>query len=133
MGAPKAWRDVVIAATDIVERAMGQQFEIGYLDDEPPGRWWASARLTNGDRVIVGQDYEGQNLYPWEAADALVGKLMHGAKCVGCDERVWPVTEFNTRHVEVDGELVPQKPPRRWCKWRRHGDHWEGDCGRGAR
>lgn len=127
-------RDVVLAAVDVIGRSGAAGFEIGHLDeDTTPGRWWAKTRLADGVVVTSGSDYEGQDLWPWEAADALVGKVLYAATCVGCGRPIWPDLEFNTRHDVVDGELRPRKRPRRWCRWSRHGDHWEGACGRGAR
>lgn len=97
--------DAVVAVADLCARAGAKSFEIGYLDDEPPHRWYAQCFLR-GARVIADEK-EG----PDEAADALARKLIGGGKCTAC------------------GRKVALSNPRRYdCHWFRDRDAWVQGC-----
>lgn len=117
--------DAVIACVDLVGRTGATDFEIGYVNDEPPHAWYAHAQFR-GAR-ITAEDHSG----PVEAADALARRLLAGARC-RCG-RLVALTDAGA--VAVDGHLVDgtawtaadaQKAGQ--CRWTRQGRRWEMGC-----
>jgi len=47
-GLGQADRDKVVACADLVGRSGARQFQIGYLNDEPPHAWYAHAMSQAG-------------------------------------------------------------------------------------
>jgi hypothetical protein len=74
--------DAVIACVDLAGRTGARNMEFGFLNDDPPHKWYANARYR-GARISV-EDLAG----PVEAADALARRLLSGAKCMHCRRRV---------------------------------------------
>lgn len=123
MSIPDEYMDAVVAAAEIVGRSGGREFEIGWLydDEDPPPdwpegvkvpieeqRWYATARYK-------GALLKGEGTWPWEAAERLAARVLHGGKCVVCGKSI---------------NLVPEQG--RWsdgnCNWHREGKHWLRGC-----
>lgn len=98
--------DVVIACADLVGRAGGKDFEIGYVHDDVPveeAGWYAVARYR-GARLTAA-DHRS----PSTAAVALAERLLTGGRC-RC------------------GEGVTLADDRPGCRWRLVGKRWEPGC-----
>lgn len=99
----------LVAAVDVIGRSGATGFEIGYLDDQPPHRWYATA-------IYKGAKVHGEHpSNPEVAADRLARKLLHGGQCTHCGGKV------NVRPWEghwADAE----------CIWRRAGNRWVRGC-----
>lgn len=67
--------DLIAAAAALVERAGGADFEIGYLSDTSPHRWYARARFK-GARIMADE-----HKTPTAAALELAEKLLDGGNC----------------------------------------------------
>jgi hypothetical protein len=119
-------RDRVIACADLVGRAGARSFEIGFLDDKPPHRWYAHAMYC-GVRIQVENHDD-----PGSAAMELAEKLLTGAKC-RCGRLVAlrpdgavafrkttlaDGTEWNAKQAAKAGQ----------CRWRLTGGRWEPSC-----
>lgn len=131
MTLPKAHQEALFAAVDLVGRAGGKSFEVGYLNEVSImelADWWASA-LVRGNKFTVEHKTS-----PIEAAEALAIELLSGAQCM-CGKLVALSADgaFAFAHANlVDG--------RRWnaedaakagqCRWRRVGARWYSACGR---
>ncbi len=124
--------DALIASVEALGRAGAKEFNVGYLDDGVPihkARWWAYVQYR-GARIQV-DEHTG----PVEAAEALVKRVLHGAKCTGCGKLVMvsddPVPIPATL---VDGTPVDEVEVRRkgLCPWERQGRRWERGCGASA-
>ena len=100
----------IVAAVGVVGRSGAAQFEIGWLDDSYPHRWWASAKYQG--RRITGEHPSKPDI----AVDRLVHKMLHGGLCVHCGDRI---------------NLTPTKG--RWadgnCEWHRVDAIWQPGCG----
>lgn len=133
--APGGYRlddDALVAAVEIIGRAGAKGLEINCLDPEASiskARWWA-ATYYSGTRVQV----EG-HVGPLEALEALVERLLHGAKCMGCGK----LTAITDAPVPIgktymDASEVDEKEARRLgvCMWERQGKHWVRGCGADA-
>jgi hypothetical protein len=101
--------DAVIAAVDVVGRSGGKHFEIGYLDDEEPHRWYATA--TYQGAKAIGEHPTS----PDKAADLFAYKVLHGGQCTHCRRTI--NVHPSRRH----------RPPGQ-CVWRRRGDSWIRGC-----
>jgi hypothetical protein len=125
-GLSPADRDQVVACADLVGRAGARQFEIGFLDDEPPHRWYAHA-MYRGTRIQV-ENYDE----PAAAARALAEKLLTGAKC-RCGSlvalRADGAVAFTKVHM-ADGTAwtAEQAAAAGQCRWLLTGDRWEPSC-----
>ena len=120
--------DAVTACADLVGRTGARNFQIGYLNDDPPHQWYAHAQYR-GIRISV-EDQPG----PSEAADALCRQLLGGAKCMHCGGLVvlgdGVPAAYGTRMV--DGSTFDAASAGR-CRWRRMGPRWVRGCEGGDR
>ena len=119
-------RDKVLACADLVGRAGARQFEIGFLNDRPPHRWYAHAQYR-GARIQV----ENHDTCP-DAAMALAEKLLTGAKCrCGRLVSLRPDGAIAFRKMTMaDGTewTGEQAAKAGQCRWRLAGDRWEPSC-----
>lgn len=100
--------DLVVACADLVNRAGGIDFEIGYVREDVPiedAGWYAMASWR-GTRVIADEKSS-----PGEAALGLAQRILGGGVC-RCGR---PVSLSDT----VTG-----------CRWRLMGNHWQPGCNR---
>lgn len=95
--------DLVLACADLIDRAGAASFDIGYLDDQPPHRWYAHTQYR-GARITV-ENHKS----PTGAALALARRVLDGATC-RCGQTV----------TLSDGEPG--------CMWRLVGARWEPGC-----
>lgn len=95
--------DLIIACKNLVSRAGASAFEIGYLSDEPPHRWYAHAQYRNA-RITV-EDHPTAAL----AVLALTYRLLRGALC-RC------------------GNPVALSDDHSGCRWQLVGSRWEPGC-----
>lgn len=98
--------DAVLACADLAARAGAKDFEIGYLDENVPvdkARWYAQASFR-GARLIADEKTS-----PDEAADGLARRLLAGASCTNCFQKV---------------TLAGQSG----CRWHRDGAAWVRGC-----
>lgn len=119
-------RSQVIACADLVGRAGARSFEIGFLDDEPPHRWYAHA-MYRGARIQVENHND-----PAGAAMALAEKLLTGAQC-RCGRLValkdgGAVAFQKTRLADGTHWTATQAAKAGQCRWRLAGDRWEPSC-----
>ena len=119
--------DALKAAADLVGRTGARSFEIGYLNDEPPHRWYAHAQYK-GAR-ITAEDHPG----PVEAAEGLARRLLTGAKCTGCGGLVALSDDGAFIYASAaltDGTKWDAATARRvhQCRWTRVGARWEMGC-----
>lgn len=120
-------QDAITACADLVGRTGAKEFQIGYLNDEPPHKWYAHAQWK-GARIGV-EDHAG----PVEAADALCRRLLTGAKCTGCGGLVAlsdaGATAFRNP-VMADGSTwsAEEAAAATQCRWRRMGPKWVMGC-----
>lgn len=125
-GLSPADRDKILACANLVGRAGARQFEIGFLDQEPPHRWYAHA-MYRGARIGV-EDHDN----PAGAAMALAEKLLTGARC-RCGALValrdGGAVAFTKAHM-ADGTAWTAKQAAQagQCRWRLSGDRWEPSC-----
>jgi len=122
--------DAVKACADLVGRTGARQFQIGYLDDEPPCGWYAYAQYK-GARISA-EDYPG----PVEAADALVRKLLTGARCK-CGKLVALSDDGAIAYggLMTDGSTWThaEATAAGQCRWTRMGPRWEAGCSQGKK
>jgi len=105
--------DAVVACADLVNRAGGTEFEIGWTcphtPDEEDGHncdrvsWWAHARWK-GTRLTAENHPD-----PMAAAAALAVRVLDGGRC-RC------------------GRIVALQPGAPGCVWRLVGQRWEPGC-----
>lgn len=99
--------DEVMACADLVNRAGGVEFELGYLHDDVPmseAGWYAHAKFR-GTR-ITAEDHPS----PSSAALVLAERVLSGAQCK-C------------------GRTVALRPgSKRGCQWQLVGPRWEPGC-----
>jgi hypothetical protein len=117
----------MIACADLVGRTGAKEFQIGFLNDEPPHQWYAHASYK-GARIGV-EDQPG----PVEAADALCRRLLTGARCTGCGSLVALSDSGATAYgnpVMADGSrwTVQEAAAAGQCRWRRMGPKWVMGC-----
>jgi hypothetical protein len=122
-----AAEDAVIACVDLAGRAGALDIEIGCLDGEPAGRWYARARYQ-GAR-ITAEGHAG----PAEAADALAERLLTGAKCKLCGGLVALSDDGALAYehpVMADGSTWTAEEARQagLCRWRRPEKRWVPGC-----
>jgi hypothetical protein len=117
--------EAIVAAAEIVGRAGGKQFEVGYLydDETPPPGWPEGKPVTAADASWYatarwnGALLKGEGDHPAEACERLAARILHGGQCVACGNRInlipgegrWPESEGN-------------------CNWYREGKHWLRGC-----
>lgn len=104
--------DAVVAVVGVVGRTGGREFEIGWLDDSYPHRWYASAKYR-GAR-LTGEHPSKPDI----AADRLAHRILHGGQCTYCGQNI------NTKPKKghwADGE----------CIWHRDGNEWVRGCDNG--
>lgn len=94
--------DLITAAAAVVDRSGGADFEIGYLDDDPPHRWYARARFKG--TAIIADEHKT----PTAAALELAEKLLQGANC-RCGQTV----------------TLADDPG---CRWTLQGARWTPGC-----
>ena len=95
--------ELIIACENLVSRAGAAGFEIGYLSDEPPHRWYAHAQYRNA-RITV-EDQPTAAL----AALALAYRLLRSALCL-C------------------GNPVALSDDHSGCRWQLVDSRWEPGC-----
>ncbi len=102
--------DPIVAVADLCGRSGATNFETGYLDDDPPHRWYASAQYK-GARVFAEDPDD-----PTIAADGLAIQILDGGMCTHCGKTVHisPTTPMRTR---------------KGCMWARVDDRWVRGCG----
>lgn len=105
--------DAMIASIDLVHRTGATSCEFGHNgdDDDPNATWWAQA-MYRGARVIVDDHRD-----PIAALEALARRLLHKARCVGCN-----------RTITLEG-MASKKA----CRWTRNGREWVPGCTGGQR
>ncbi|MFI6819750.1 hypothetical protein ACIBJE_02210 [Micromonospora sp. NPDC050187] len=126
---PAEQQHVILACADLVGRAGGRSFQIGYLHDDVPvdqAGWYAHAQYR-GARIQV-EDQRG----PAEAADALARRILTGARC-RCGRLVslspdGAVAYEDTPMADGSRWTVAQAREAGQCLWRRLGARWEPSC-----
>ncbi|WP_047891760.1 hypothetical protein [Micromonospora sp. RV43] len=120
---------IVLACTDLIARAGGRQFELGYLHDDVPvdqAGWYAHVQYR-GVRLFV-EDQPG----PAEAADALARKLLTGGRCrcgrLVALSRDGAITYEDATMADGSRWTVAQARAAGQCLWRRVGARWEPAC-----
>jgi hypothetical protein len=113
--------DAVIACADLAGRTGARQLELGYLHDEAPHSWYASASYK-GARITV-ENQAG----PVEAADAMARRLLDGARCTHCRRKVALSGGGAAAWVGGAAEHMTGLS----CRWRRMGARWERGCAPG--
>lgn len=104
--------DATLAIADLCGRSGATEFEIGWLDDEPPHRWYASAKYR-GAR-LTAEDPDDPSI----AADGLALQILDGGMCTHCRK--------TTRISPTDRPLRTRKA----CLWARVGSRWVRGCER---
>jgi hypothetical protein len=105
VGDPQA--DEVVAAADLVGRSGGRSFEVGYLNDDPPHEWYATATYRGARVIAQGHDDPGS------ACDALAAKILTGGQCTHCGRTV----------AITHSRRVADR-----CVWTRTDERWQGAC-----
>jgi hypothetical protein len=95
-------QDALDAGIDLIGRTGARSFEVGFVNDTPPHRWYAHAQYE-GARIIA-EDHPG----PVEAIEALARRLLRDAKCIHCGKII---------------SIMSAPDPNR-CRWTRHGMRW---------
>lgn len=95
--------NAVTACVDLIGRAGASSLDFGYLDDQPPHRWYAHAQYR-GTRITV----EGHDS-PEEAALALAQRILRNGTC-RC------------------GQTVALTDRQDGCRWQLVGARWEPGC-----
>ena len=119
--------DALFAAVDLVGRTGAKEFQVGYLNDDPPHQWYAHARYK-GIR-ITEDDHKG----PIEAAEALARRLLSGGKCTKCSGLI-ALSDSGALIYEsatlTDGTKWTAKDAKATaqCRWTRLGRRWEAGC-----
>lgn len=119
--------DALIAGADLVGRTGAKEFQVGYLNDDPPHQWYAHARYK-GAR-ITEEGHKG----PIEAVEALARRLLTGGKCTRCGglialsdagAMIYPSATLadGTKWTEREAKAAPQ------CRWTRAGRKWVAGC-----
>jgi len=119
--------DSLVAAADLIGRSGATSFQIGYLDDEPPHRWYAYAQYQ-GARISA-EEHRG----PVEAAEALARRLLEGGKCTNCGGLIALSSKgavFYPNAVMADGSrfTLKQAQASPQCRWSRQGKRWFAGC-----
>lgn len=119
-------RDQVLACADLVGRAGARQFEIGFLNETAPHRWYAHA-MYRGARIQV-ENHDG----PADAAMELAEKLLTGAKC-RCGALVamrddGAIAFRKTTLADGSEWTREQAAAADQCRWRLVSDRWEPSC-----
>lgn len=122
--------DALFAAADLVGRTGAKEFQLGYLNDEPPHQWYAYASYK-GARISV-DDCAG----PIEAAEALARKLLTGGKCTKCGGLIALSGSGAVAYrapVMADGSTwtAEEAAAAGQCRWTRMGKRWEAGCQQG--
>ena len=116
--------DVITHTVHAILRTGAGQFELGYLDEEPPHRWWATATYAGAKITCHRQDD------PVKAVLGLYAMLAAGGDCAICDRTV--VLHHSERGL-VDGARmhhgvfqtrVAKGEPERYCIRRLELDGW---------
>lgn len=98
--------DAILACADLCARAGAQQFEFGYIRDEPENPGWYAQAYFRGARLIADERPS-----PDEACDALARRILAGGKCTGCGKTV-----------------ALTNPTKQKCAWHRDGPAWVRGC-----
>jgi hypothetical protein len=101
-------QDAMDAALNLIGRTGAHGMGVGYLHDDVPADragWYAHAQYR-GAR-ITAQDHVG----PVEAVEALARRLLDGALCTHCGQRI-ALADF----------------PGKRCRWTRRGPQWVRGC-----
>lgn len=125
-------RQRIIAGANLVGRSGARNFEIGYLHEGVPSHeaaWFAQARFRGG--LVVVEDYPS----PVEAIEALVRRLLTGARC-RCGSLVSLTDECAFAFEDptmADGSKFPVEEAEAagLCRWQRKGARWVSACGQG--
>jgi hypothetical protein len=135
MSAP-AQDEALSAAIAMVGGTGAKTLEIGYLHDDVPSdqaAWWATATYRG-----VKLQVDNHNS-PAAAVEALVEKLLTGARCQWCGGLVSLTREGAVAYpgsVMADGSHTPSSVDEiaamGQCLWRRHCARWEPGCLHGA-
>lgn len=112
MTPPATALDPVLAVADLCGRSGATNFETGYLDDQPPHRWYASAQYK-GARLFAEDPDD-----PTSAADGLAIQILDGGTCTHCHKVI--------RISPTDRPLRTRKA----CLWAREGARWIRGCER---
>lgn len=116
---PQEHLDAIVASAELVGRAGGKDFEVGFLDEDAPieqARWWASATF-NGAKVIVDEQPSGAL-----ACELLARKLLDGGMCTHCKRVV---------RIRPQGYVDPAwnlGKGTKACSWERVGPTWKRGC-----
>jgi len=123
---PAFSEDAFMAAADLVGRTGARHFEIGYLDDTPPHRWYAHAQYR-GARITCENQPD-----PVAAAEGLARQLLTGAQCQHCGRLVTlnPAGAYAHDSTLMDGRpwTAQQQTDAGVCYWRRRGRTWVRGC-----
>lgn len=120
---------LMLACVDLVGRAGGRKFEIGYLHDDVPvdqAAWYAHVEYR-GARIFV-ENHSG----PAEAADALARKLLTGGKCrcgrLVALSRDGAIAYADTTMADGSRWTVAEARAAGQCLWKRSGARWDPSC-----
>lgn len=126
---PDAMRRIK-AAVDLLERTGVRQINIAYAHDTPrmEDAGWFMEGHYRGSRIICDE-----HVSPWDAADAMVTRILDGGKCTRCGR----LTTTNPAGAWArDAHLIDGTP---WsaqeqvaagvCVWRLVGERWTEGCG----
>lgn len=117
------------AAVDLVGKTGATSLEVGWTGDPTRRRWYAHAEYR-GTQIEVG---DRDN--PGEALNALVVRLLHGGRCVGCGK----LCAISDDPVPIAARMLDGEEPdpnverdRGVCHWTRLGRCWVRGCGPAA-
>ena len=118
--------DAMTACADLVGRTGASEFQIGYLNDEPPHQWYAHATYK-GTRIT-----EDGHKGPVEAADALCRRLLTGARCQHCGGLVAlsdaGAVAFGGQMTDGTIWTADEARAAGQCRWQRMGPKWVMGC-----
>lgn len=113
---PKEHMDAIVAAAELIGRAGGKEFEVGFLDEDAPvhlARWWASATF-NGAKVMVDEQPSGAL-----ACELLARQVLDGGLCTHCRRVV---------RIRPEGHVEDRYKGPKPCAWHRVGPTWKRGC-----
>lgn len=128
--------DVDLAALTHTVHAIGRtgarSFEVGFLDDDPPHRWWAAATFRDTRVTCDNQDEPLQAVLGLYAIIAAGGTCTTCGRTVALDHADVGLVDGARMHDEVFQARVTDVPCERLCVRRLHPDGWTG-CERTSR
>jgi len=118
--------DAVKACADLVGRTGATDFEVGYVNDEPPHAWYAHAKFRGGRITVQGK------ASPAGACNELAVRLLSGGPCAHCGKLVTlsPLGAMARDVTLADGRTwtAEEQAAAGLCHWQRDGARWERGC-----